>query len=173
MAKIDNLTTQLGSLMKSKGFKTTTDYSNESINSLRNNKDLLFLDYKTLFKLTKYNNLDTLDIHSTDDGAYVSKSAIEIPEGYNCKYNKDRKSYILQNMLEGRKVESLLSMVRSLEVKPEDDSLTKVLIEANNLSVSKTIKLIETLVDNLTIGSKDENTIIAKNTIISQLSKLL
>lgn len=139
--------------------------TNEDITeNRRKDGDLVFFKYKYWYEITNRSNYIDESLYMNDLGIFTSKKKIEesalvIPDGYNIIWNNIDKCWYVKNILESNKADSLLSLIRGLDVKTDDDIVTKMLIEAESLNNTKTIKLLENIISNIVYSSSRDSCI--------------
>jgi len=156
----------------------------------RKSKDLLFMDFKTWFRFinhNKQNNINYDDPYlyslsgtsrglnrqkiyfpSSNDGVFtsrkeISKQKASLPQYHDYVWDSKNMYWVVRDMLESKKAESLLSMIQLLEVRTEDISVPKILASIDQLSsIPRTIELLETIIDNI-VHSRSKLYCIAEN----------
>lgn len=137
------------------GVKSSADIINEELSNRRSSDQLIFVKYRTFGNIMNNivsNNLrfDDSKAYYSEDGVFTLKDIVEnnLAQGMEIKFSKTLNCYECKDISDSRRVESLLNVLR--EVGSIEDRYTKIISEINDMSLAKTIKLLESVVDNMT-----------------------
>lgn len=145
--------------------KAVTVTSNK-VEKWKQNKSLVSFSYKLWYSfLEKNRSLKILDSviddlkdnysYATDTCIYanfkkIKKYKLVYPEGMNITWNHKKLMWEAKNILECNKSETLLSLIQSNKnINPVNTEVTKLLSKSLKLSNTKTLKLLEGLVNNI------------------------
>ena len=142
-------------LLLSKGLLSSTDVLREEIQNRLDNEDLVFFPYVNWHLFLNENGISTIDdsfIYYTDRGVFSSMKIIEnkkMPKTLITTWFEEDSIWQVKSIMIRNKAKDLLTLIRGSEITPVDEKLTGVLVSIQGFGVPKTIKLLNSVMDDL------------------------
>jgi len=181
----DSIGTNLGDLLREKGFKTERDKIiekiDEALNTRREEKDLVYISWNNWKQFlinhpgSKFNDsLLTMD----NNGVYTSRKIMEevIDDvGKTCEFvwDKENNCWNIKNLIESTKANSLINLINNAEIKPIDSKVTTILSEVNSLKEDQIHNVVKVMIENIIAGELSNQVNSSKLNKLKKLNKLL